>query len=114
MSIYKGDDTGAFDNQFITITVKNPQQYEISKLVAITNSGIGIEDKVFTDDNNFQEEEIELVINYSSAETASLNQGANILNLVAFDAQDRQSTCPQSLTFYAKNGVISRNGKCCC
>ena len=88
--------------------------YPISKLVAVTNSGVGIENKPFTDENNFQQEEIELTINYSSAETPCLNQGANILNLVAYDENGKQSTCPQSLTFYAKNGVISRNGKCFC
>lgn len=114
MSIIKGDDTGAFGNQFITITVKNPNEYPISKLIAVTNSGIGIANKTFTDPNNFQREDIELVVNYTSAETSMLNQGANILNLVAFDDQGKQSTCPQSLTFYAKNGVISKNGKCCC
>lgn len=114
MTIFKGDDTGAFGNQFIKVTVKNPMLYPISKLVAVTNSGVGIANKPFTDENNFQQEEIELTINYSSAETPCLNQGANILNLVAFDENGKQSTCPQSLTFYAKNGVISRNGKCFC
>lgn len=114
MTIFKGDDTGAFGNQFIKVTVKNPMLYPISKLVAVTNSGVGIANKPFTDENNFQREEIELTINYSSAETPCLNQGANILNLVAYDENGKQSTCPQSLTFYAKNGVISRNGKCFC
>lgn len=114
MTIFKGDDTGAFGNQFIKVMVKNPMLYPISKLVAVTNSGVGIANKPFTDENNFQQEEIELTINYSSDETPCLNQGANILNLVAYDENGKQSTCPQSLTFYAKNGVISRNGKCFC
>lgn len=114
MSIFKSDDTSAFGNTFITIKVKNPLQYPISKLVAVTNSGIGIPNKVFVDPNQFQQEEIEINVNYSSEETVMLNQGSNILNLVAYDAQGKQSTCPQSLTFYAKNGVISKNGKCCC
>lgn len=114
MTIFKGDDTDAFGNQFIKITVKNPLLYPISKLEAVTNSGIGIKNKPFTDENNFQQEEIELTINYTSAETTCLNQGANILNLVAYDESGKQSTCAQSLTFYAKNGVISRNGKCFC
>lgn len=114
MAIFKSDDTGAFGNKFITITVKNPNLYPISKLVAVTNSGTCIENKTFTDENNFQREDIELVVNYSSKETTMLNQGANILNLVAYDMSGKQSTCPQSLTFYAKNGVISRNGQCFC
>lgn len=114
MTIFKGDDTGAFGNQFITITVHNPLLYPISKLVAVTNSGTCIENKPFTDENKFQVETIELVVNYSDNETSKLNQGSNILNLVAYDEQGRQSTCPQSLTFYAKNGVISKDGKCFC
>lgn len=114
MAIFKSDDTDAFGNKFITITVKNSNLYPISKLVAVTNSGTCIENKTFTDENNFQREDIELVINYSSKETPKLNQGANILNLVAYDMSGKQSTCPQSLTFYAKNGVISKNGQCFC
>ena len=113
-SIIKGDDTGAFGNQFIVITVKNPLLYPISKLVAVTNSGCGIENKPFTDPNNFQRELIELTINYSAKETVRLNQGSNVLNLVAYDMNGLQSTCQQSLTFYAKNGVISKNGQCKC
>lgn len=114
MTIFKSDDTDAFGNKFITVTVKNPNLYPISKLVAVTNSGTCIENKPFTDENNFQREDIELVVNYSSKETTMLNQGANVLNLVAYDMNNKQSTCAQSLTFYAKNGVISRNGQCFC
>lgn len=113
-AIFKGDDTGAFGNQFITITVKNPLLYPISKLEAVTNSGTRINNKVFTDESDFQVETITLTINYDSAESLKLNQGANILNLVAYDDQGRQTTCKQSLTFYAKNGVISRDGQCQC
>lgn len=114
MAIFKSDDTDAFGNKFITVTVKNPNLYPISKLVAVTNSGTCIENKPFTDENNFQREDIELIINYSSKETTMLNQGANVLNLVAYDMNNKQSTCAQSLTFYAKNGVISKNGQCFC
>ena len=112
--IYKTDDTGAFGNAFITITVKNPNLYPISKILAVTNSGCCIPNKVFTDENDFQTETITLTVNYCSAETAKLNQGANTLNIVAYDEQNRQSTCAQTLTFYAQNGVISRDGQSCC
>lgn len=107
-AIYKGDDTGAFGNKFITVTVKNPEQYPISKIVAVTNSGCQIPNKTFTDDeNHFQTETIELIINYSSTE--SINLGAtNTLNLVVFDMDNKQSTCPQTLTFTAKNGVLCK------
>ena len=111
--VYKGDDTGAFGNQFITITVKNPNLYPILKLVAVTNSGCCIPDKVFTDENYFQTETIELTVNYSHEETAKLNS-TNTLKLVAYDMDGLQKTCPQNLTFYAQNGVIRKNGQSCC
>ncbi len=111
--IFKGDDTGAFGNQFITITVKNPRQESVSKIEVITNSSMCIPKKVFTDENNFQTEDIELTVNYSSKETEKLN-ATNTVNVVAYDMHGLRTTCPQSLTFYAKNGVISRNGQSCC
>lgn len=112
-AIFKGDDTGAFGNNFITIKVSNPLQYPISKIEFITNSSVCIPPKPFTDENNFQQEEIELVVNYSNQETCKLRD-TNTGNLVVYDMDGRQSTCQQTLTFYAKNGVISRNGQSCC
>ena len=112
-SVFKTDDTGAFGNKFITVTVKNPKKYPISKILAVTNGGSCIDDKPFTDENNFTTEIITLIINYSSKETAKLN-ATNTLNIVAYDMNGLQCTCPQTLTFYAQNGVISRNGKHCC
>lgn len=112
--IFKGDATDAFGNNFITVTVHNPLLYPISKIEAITNSGCCIENKTFTDPDNFTRENITLTVNYTSNETLKLNQGANTLNVVAYDEQNRQKTCAQTLTFYAQNGVISRNGQSCC
>lgn len=112
-AIFKGDDTGAFGNNFITITVHNPLQYPISKIEFITNGGTCISPKPFRDENNFQQEEIELTVNYSSDETSKLN-ATNVGNLVVYDINGKQSTCQQSLIFYAKNGVISKNGQLCC
>lgn len=112
-AIFKTDDTGAFGNQFITITVKNPNLYAVSKLIAVTNSGVCIPNKSFTDPDNFQRENITLTVNYDSKESAKLNN-TNTLNLVAYDEQGRQKTCPQTLTFYAQNGVITKNGQSCC
>lgn len=112
--IFKGDATDAFGNNFITITIHNPLLYPISKIEAITNSGCCIDNKPFEDESHFTTETIELVVNYSSAESVKLNQGANTLNIVAYDMQGRQKTCPQTLTFYAQNGVITKNGQSCC
>ena len=104
--VIKGDNTAAFGNRFITITVSNPHLYPISKLVAVTNNSCNIANKVFTDENDFQTETIELVINYLSSETAYFNN-VNVVNLVAYDSQNRRYTCTETLTFYAKNGVIT-------
>ena len=106
-AIFKGDDTGAFGNKFITIKTKNPELYPISKLIFVTNGGCDIAPKVFIDENNFQQAEIELVVNYTSEETQKLN-AVNTGNLVAYDMDGRQSTCPQTLTFTAKNGVLCK------
>lgn len=106
-AIFKGDDTGALGNHFITIKLKNPELYPISKLKFVVNGGCGIAPKEFTDENNFQQEEIELVVNFSSVETSKLN-ATNTGNLVGYDMENRQFTCPQTLVFTAKNGVICR------
>lgn len=113
-SIYRGDDTAAFGNNFITITVKNPKLYQISKLVVTTNSGVCIPDKVFTDADFFAREDINLFVNYTSSETLKLNNGANVVKLAAYDMNGLQQTCPQSKTFYAQNGVICKNARPCC
>ena len=112
-TIFKGDNTGAFGNNFITIRIFNELSKPISKIEVVTNSGLCIPNKVFTDENNFQTENISLDVNYTSEETDKLN-ATNVCNVVAYDMQGRRSTCNQSLTFYAKNGVISRNGQSCC
>lgn len=106
-AIFKGDDTGALGNKFITIKLKNPELYPISKLKFVVNGGCGIAPKEFTDENNFQQEEIELVVNFSSEETSKLN-ATNTGNLVGYDMENKQFTCPQTLTFTAKNGVLCK------
>ena len=78
----------------------------ISKLVLSINGGCIT--KTFTDANNFQAEEIVLRINFDSTETAKLNV-SNTVNLLAYDAQGRQTTCKQTASFSAKNGVITKN-----
>lgn len=110
-SIFKGDDTAAFGNNFITITVKNPQLVEISKLVFSVNGGQII--RTFTDETNFKSENITLQVNFDSEETAKLNN-VNTGNLIAYDMLNRQCTCQQSMTFTAKNGVICKNARPCC
>lgn len=113
-AIYKGDDTRAFGNNFITVKIKNKLGYQISKLEAITNSNTCIPPKPYTDPTYFVQEDIELVVNYTAEETPKLNNGANILRIVAYDMNNYPYTLPQSLTFYAQNGVITKDGRPCC
>lgn len=105
-AIFKGDDTGANGNTFITVKIKNPEQYPISRLLIVTNGGC-IPNKEFTDENNFRREDIELAVNYSSEETSKFS-ATNTVNVVGFDMQNKQFTCPQTLTFTAKNGVLCK------
>ena len=113
-NIFMTDDTDAFGGHFGTIKISNPRLVPISRIEAVTNSGACIKNKIYTNNNNFLQELIEITIDYSSKETALLNQGANTLNIVVYDIAGKQKTCPQTLTFYAQNGVITRNAKRCC
>ena len=112
--IIRTDDTDAFGGHFGKITIHNPDLIEISKIEVVTNSGTCIKNKRYTDDNDFKRDEIVLMIDYSSDETKRLNQGANTLNIVLYDKHNKQKTCLKTLTFYAQNGVIQKNGKCGC
>ena len=109
--IYKTDDTAAFGGKYITINVKNPQLVEISKIIFSVNGGMIT--KEFTDESHFTTEDIELIVNFDSSETAKLN-ATNVGNLLAYDMENRQCTCPQSITFTAKNGVLCKNARPCC
>ena len=108
--IYKGDDTAAFGSNFLTILVKNPDLYKISKLIFVVNDGII--KKTFTDPNFFQVAETTLSVNFDSSETVLLSP-TNTGKLIAYDGEGLQETCVQSVTFYAQKGVIC-NAQCCC
>lgn len=110
-AIYRGDDTAAFGNNFLTIKVKNPLLYKVSKVIFSVNGGI-IE-KTFTDPDFFQREETLLYVNFTSEETRKLSP-TNTGNLVPYDEENRQTTCRQSVTFYAQNGVICNVRRNCC
>lgn len=105
-SIYKGDDTSAFGNNFVRITIKNPDQKPISKIEFNVNAGIIIQ--TFTDTNNFTEENIVLIVNLNSEETSKLSS-TNVANVICYDMNGKQFTCRQTLRFSAVNGVICRH-----
>lgn len=100
--IFKGDDTGAFGNNFITINLENPLEYEVTKVIF----ACGCIQKTF------ENPVFPLVINLSSAETEKLRP-QNVCYLVAYDSNGRQKTCKGTLTFNAQNGVLN-NGRTCC
>ena len=110
-TIYKGDNTAAFGNNFLTIKVKNPNLYYVSKIIFSVNSGIIT--KTFEDAEHFQREETVLYVNFSSEETQKLS-ATNVGNLIPYDENGLQSTCRQSVTFYAQNGVICNVRRNCC
>lgn len=100
-AIFKGDNTGAFGNSFITINLDNPNEYEISKVIFVC----GCIQKTFI------KPVFPLTVNLSSDETAKL-KASNVCYLVAYDSENRQQTCRGNLTFPAQNGVLP-NGICC-
>lgn len=97
--IFKGDDTGAFGNNFITIDLSNPLNYPISKVLFVINSGCGIKPK------EYKNPVFPIIINFSSQESSKF-QDVNTCRLIAYDQDGKQYTCPQTLTFKARNGVI--------
>ena len=109
-AIFKGDNTAAFGGNFLTILVKNPDNFKISKLIFSVNGGVI--QKIFTDSDYFQRAETLLSVNFDSVETQKLSP-SNIGNLIAYDELGYQETCVQSVKFYAQNGVIC-NAKCSC
>lgn len=111
-AIFKGDNTGAFGNNFLTIKVVNPDLHQISKLLFSVNGGCIQKPFYGKDYNYFQQEEIVLSVNFDSKETQKLN-ATNVGNLIAYDEHGNQYTCIESVKFYAQNGVIT-NAKCGC
>ena len=94
-SIFKGDDTAAFGNSFITINLENPLEYPISKATFVCGCF----------QKSFENPIFPLVINFTSQETAKFSN-ANTCYLVVYDSIGRQKTCQGTLTFKAQNGVI--------
>lgn len=101
-AIFKGDDSGAFGNNFITINLDNPLGYPISKAIFVC----GCIQKPF------KNPVFPLRINLTSQETTKL-RSSNVCYLVVYDSEGRQKTCQGSLTFNAQNGVINNGGICC-
>lgn len=96
MTRFKGDDTNAFGNTFITINLNNPYNYEVSKAIFVC----GCFQKVF------EKPQFPLRIGFTSEETKKM-QFKNVCYLVVFDSEGRQKTCERSLTFALKEAVYN-------
>lgn len=109
--MFKGDNTAAFDNDFITIELENPNNIDITvskavficgKSTAGAGSGGGIAGTIVKTFNN---PEFPLVVNLDETETAKLDY-CNDCYLIIYDSEGRKHTCEGVLTFYAERGVI--------
>lgn len=103
--IYKGDDTGAFGNNFITINLSNEQGHTITKAQFVVNDGQPycepVENPVFP-----------LVINFTEEQTAEMKT-TNVGRLWVWDSEGRKKTAKGQITWECKNGVIFNGGNCC-
>lgn len=95
-TIYKGDDTGAFDQNFIKIDVSGTSGYIISKCIF----QCGPIQKVYT------RPQFPIYVNFSSVESKRLNQLSECY-LQLFDEKGRKQTCKGTLTFTAQPQVIA-------
>lgn len=98
VSVFMGDDTGAFGNNFITINLKNDLGYIVSKVEFIINNGC-IPPKEYVNP------EFPLRINFDRTETVKF-QPINVCRLRAYDSKGLCKTCKNTLTFFAENGEI--------
>lgn len=95
MTVYKGDNTGAFGNSFITIDFENPENYVVSKAMFIC----GCLKKPIPNP------QFPVILNFTEEESKRFNF-KNTCYLVVWDEQGRQKTCEGTLTFEAENGVV--------
>lgn len=95
-SIYKGDDTAAFDQNFIKIDIINESEYTISKVVF----QCGPVQKVYTNPI------FPIYVNFTHAESLRLYQDSKCY-LQVFDEKGRRQTCEGTLSFTAKAKVIA-------
>lgn len=96
-NIYKGDDTGAFDQTFIRISVNNPN--DGSKITKVIFQ-CGPIQKVYTNPK------FPINVNFNHNESSRLYQDS-VCYLQVFDDRGRRQTCEGTLNFTAKAKVIA-------
>lgn len=95
-TMFKGDDTGAFGQNFIKIDFKNADQYTISKCIF----QCGPIQKVYT------RPQFPIYVNFTHEESKRLYQNSECY-LQVFDEKGLRQTCTGTLTFTAKPQVIA-------
>ena len=95
MTIFKGDNSGAFGRTFITISLVNPYEFEISKA----------EFKCGCITKLFENPQFPLRINFDEEETKQFNFN-NVCYLAVWDSMGRKRTCEGKLNFVAKGQVV--------
>lgn len=93
--IYQGDNTGAFGNKLITINLRNPLNYTISKAVFVCDCLT----------RTYINPTFPIDINFDSKDTKKL-KSINQCFLVVYDELGRQKTCRGTLTLKAQKGVL--------
>ena len=95
-NIYKGDDTGAFDQTFIRIDIQKPSDAIITKVIL----QCGPIQKVYANPT------FPIDVNFTHNESSRLYQ-ASVCYLQVFDSKGRRQTCEGTLSFTAKQKVIA-------
>ena len=94
--VYKGDDTGAFSNNLLTIRANIPEGQTVSK----AKLKIGSLPVMTFDAPTFP-----IVVNLTPAQTRQLQQ-QNTVYMAVFDELGRKATCRGTVTFVAKDEVV--------
>lgn len=95
-TIYKGDDTNAFGQNFLKIDLSAPDNYTISKVIF----QCGPVQKVYV------RPQFPIYVNFSSEESKRLHSISECY-LQVFDEKGLRQTCQGTLTFTAEPGVIA-------
>ena len=94
---YKGDDFGAFDENWVEINLDYPEEWIISKV------GFKVGNLPTM---NIEDPEFPLYINLTSEQTAGLKD-VNTCYLAVYDAEGNKRTCEGSWTFVAADEVVN-------
>ena len=96
-SINRGDNTGAFGQDFLRIYLNNPNDIYIKKAVFQINDDL---------EKEYIEPVFPLRVNFTGAETESLHQ-VNFCKLALWDEAGRRRTADGKFTFFVKENHIS-------